>query len=122
MAQILRHNGVPVSLYRFKEGHSGDPWQEPWRKADVADWMRDAVDAAVAAAAKAGGAEPVADLTAGLLVGGEVRLGLVRDPAHLADPATTVFNIAGNALGACAAVLEPWWRAPQALANAYSND
>ena len=62
MAQILRHNGVPVSLYRFKEGHSGDPWQEPWRKADVADWMRDAVDAAVAAAAKAGGVEPVAGL------------------------------------------------------------
>ena len=110
MAQILRHGGVPVSLYRFKEGHGGDPWPEPWRKADVADWMRDAVDAAVAAAAKAGGAEPAADLTAGLLVGGEVRLGLARDPAHLADPGTTVFDTDGNALGAYAALLGPRWR------------
>ena len=99
-----------MSLYRFKLGHGDSPWQEPWHKADVADWLRDAVDAAVAAAARAGGAEPAADLTAGLLVGGEVRLGLARDPAHLADPATTVFDTDGNALGAYGALRGPRWR------------
>ena len=112
-----------MSLYRFKLGHGDSPWQEPWHKADVADWLREAVDAAVAAAAKAGGAEPVADLmTAGLLVGGEVRLGLARDPAHLADPGTTVFDTDGNALGAYAALLGPRWRAPRASTEAYSKD
>ena len=51
-----------------------------------------------------------------------MRLGLVRDPAHLADPATMVFDSDGNLLGAFAALLEPRWRAPQASTDAYSKD